>query len=210
VAYIVGPSRTTAPSGIIFKIAPDTEASTAVDAIVSTISVVPRRGAATAWSPGHGLFVYGGSSAAPNVVGEIINTTSGTTEIMNPTDAAADAREGLAAIAIDNDKMLVAGDGQQPIVIDLVCTSCSPRPWGVATNVALTSPSLFSLGANAFLLVGDDSTGTTRVFRLSDSDAGAQEKALKIPRNGARAIQFETGQIVIIGGGSATPESYVD
>lgn len=214
-AYVVGPSRTNAPSGYVFKIAPDSEASTAVDAIISTISITPRRGAATAWSPGHGLFIYGGSSAAPNVVGEIVTEskdgTNGTIDIMNPTDAATDTREGLAAIAIDNDKMLVAGDDQQPIVIDLACPGCAPKPFGQATGAKLTSPSLFALGSGAFLLVGDDSTtGTTRVFRLSDSDAGPQEKILKNARKGARAIQFETGQIVFIGGGSATPESYVD
>jgi hypothetical protein len=209
-AYVVGPSRTSGMSGVVFKITPDSEASTAIDAVISTIALTPRKGAATAWAPGYGLFIYGGASAAPGDVGEIVNTSGGVQEIPVSGDASADTREGLAAIAFDAKKMLVAGDGQTPILVDLSCPDCPPQQWGAATNVPLSSPSLFSIGNGAFVLVGDDSTGATRVFRLSDSDAAPPEKPLKIPRQGARAIQFETGQIVFIGGGSATPESYVD
>ncbi len=209
-AYIVGPSRTSgALTGVIFKIVPDTEASTLVDAIISSISITPRRGAATAWSNGNGLFVYGGSSAGSDV-GQVVSSDGGIRSIAAPTDAGADTREGLAAIAIDDNRMLVAGDDQTPIIVDLSCSQCALKTFGQSTGVKLTSPSLFPLPNGAFLLVGDDSTGTTRLFRLSDTDAGAQEKMLKTHRNRARAIQFETGQIVIIGGGSATPESYVD
>jgi hypothetical protein len=207
-AYIVGPSRTTTASNTIFKIAPDPEASTLADALITSVALTPRKGAATAWAPSRGVFIYGGSSAAPNVVGEIVSAAGGVTEISG-IDGGADTREGLAAIAFDNNKMLVAGDDQKPILVDLSCPGCAPQDWGAATNVKLTSPSLFTLGNGAFLLVGDDATtGATRLFRLSDS--ASPEKSLKIPRQGARAIQIETGQIVIIGGGSATPESYVD
>jgi hypothetical protein len=158
------------------------------------------------------LFIYAGSSAAQSVVGAVVNSSGGVTDILNATDAAVDAREDLAAVAMDNDTMLVTGDGQQPIVIDLRCLSatsdCAPKPWGKATNVPLTSPSLFPLPSGAFLLVGDDATGLTRVFRLSATDA--PEKPLKNARHGARAVRFETGQIVFIGGGSPTPEAYAD
>jgi len=203
-AYIVGPSRMGNPSGTILKIAPDPNASTIVDALVTTVSLTTRTGAATAWAPKYGVFIYGGTSAASGKAGELVSATGGVTEIDGT-----DTREGLAAVAFDKTKtMLVAGDDQRPILVDLSCPSCAPQPWGVALPVKLSSPALFSLGNGAFLILGDDPTGTTTAFRLSETST--DPKPLKNPRKGARGIQVETGQIVVIGGGSGAPESYAD
>jgi hypothetical protein len=205
-AYVVGPSRTTGASGTILKIAPDPTASTMVDAVITSVALTTRTGAATAWAPGRGIFVYGGASQSTKG-GEIVAAAGTVTEI----DVPADPRQDLAAIAFDQTKtMLVAGDDQQPLLVDLSCGGCAPTKWGVAPSVKLSSPSLFALGkdSKAFLLIGDDSTSATRAFRLSEKST--DEKPLKIGRTGARGIQVETGQIVVIGGGSSTPESYAD
>jgi hypothetical protein len=201
-AYIVGPSRTTAPSGTILKIAPDSTASTSLDAIITVVAVASRAGAATAWAPKRGLFIYGGS--ATEVGAEII------TDVSQPLPQASDATQGLAAIAFDTNTMLVAGAKDVSHKVDLTCTKdCVPANWGKALPTALSSPSLFALGNSRFLIIGDDSsTGATRVFRLTETLT--DEVFLKIPRTGARGIQVETGQVVIVGGGSATPESYAD
>jgi len=206
-AYIVGPSRASSASGTIFKIAPDPDASTLVNALITSIALTPRKGAATAWAPNRGVFIYGGSAASSSV-GEVVSASGAVTEISTTLDGGVDTREGLAAIAFDSNKMLLAGDDQQPTLIDLSCPGCATQNWGVATGVKLVSPALFALGNGAFLLIGDDTSGATHLFRLSDS--ASPEKPLKIARHGARAIKFETGQVVIIGGGNATPESYVD
>jgi len=66
------------------------------------------------------------------------------------------------------------------------------------------------LGNDAFLIVGDDPTGTTRAFRLTESEATPEEIFFKIPRQGARAVQTDTGEVIILGGGSDVPESYFD
>jgi hypothetical protein len=200
-AYIVGPSRLSAPSGTVFKIAPDNDASL-VNASITSTALAARQGAATAWAPTRGVFIYGGSTSSTKA-GELVSPSGSVTEIDGN-----ETREDLAAIAFDSKTMLLAGDDQVPTLVDLSCSSCPTQSWGVALPVKLSSPSLFSLGNGAFLIVGDDSTGATRVLRMSAS--ATVEKPLKITRHGARAIQFETGQIVIIGGGNATPESYVD
>jgi hypothetical protein len=208
-AYVVGPSRSSSPSGTIFKIAPDADASTLVDAIITSYAVTTRTGAATAWAPGQGVFIYGGATSASNS-GEVVSPSGQILHTLPGSDAGPDSRQGLAAIAFDNTKtMLVAGDDQQPILVDVSC-DCAPQGWGKAlpSGLKLSSPALFAMKPGVFLLIGDDPTQTTRAFRLSEN--ATDEKPFKIKRSGARGIQVETGQVVVIGGGSSTPESYVD
>ena len=85
-----------------------------------------------------------------------------------------------------------------------------PQPWGSTQNLPppLDDPWLFALGGGAFLLVGDDVSGATRVFRLDATSS--VEIPLRIARQGARAIQTATGEVILVGGGSTTPESYFD
>jgi hypothetical protein len=202
-SYVVGPSRTSAASGTVLKIAPDPNASTLVDAIVTTVALPTRTGAATAWAPGYGVFVYGGATTASKG-GEYINTSGGVT----PLDLPLDPRQDLAAVSFDGKtKILVAGDDQEPLLVDLAC-GCAPQTWGKALPTKLASPALFALGKSAFLVIGDDASGATKAFRMTETDTVAVP--LKIARQGARAVQVETGQIVVIGGGSSTPESYAD
>jgi hypothetical protein len=148
----------------------------------------------------------------------------------------ADATQGLAAAPLDNNTMVMAGNADahtnntasdggaampwgnplQPFQVTLSCSSqsCDPTPWGVAIPMALigsttspSSPSLFPVGSGEFILVGDDSSGNTHVYLLTST--ATTEMQLKIPRQGARAVQFSTGQVIIVGGGTTTVESCV-
>jgi hypothetical protein len=194
--YIVGPSKTDKPSRLTLTFPTSGDGS--------TISSTLRQGAAVAWAPKRGVFVYGGSATE---VGAdlIIDKTS-----VAQAQIASDPTQGLAAVALDENTMLLAGSKDFPHTIDLSCSkNCAPTPWGQnQLPVALTSPSLFALGNGAFLIVGDDPSGATTAFRLTTT--AIEPKPLKIPRSGARAIQTQTGSIIVLGGGSSTPESYVD
>ena len=94
------------------------------------------------------------------------------------------------------------------MTVDLGCTSaCAPQPWGQPSPVAITPTALFNAATGVFVAVGDDGQGSTHVLRMDATST--TEVPLKIARNGARAAQTQTGAIVILGGGSATPESCV-
>jgi len=197
-AYVVGASKLDAPSSAILALHPD--------ASVTALASTSRQGAATALAPGGGIFLYGGSAAEG--AAEIVESSG---EYALRGDYAPDATMGLAAVQFDSKTMLVAGGTNPPLKIDLTCGGgCAAVPFGKGLPMALQSSSLFALGGSAFLIVGDDATGATHAFRLDGGDDVPPEIPLQIPRQGARAIQTSTGAIVIVGGGSATPESYVD
>ncbi len=206
-AYIVGPSRSDALSNVIVAL-PLT--GSGVSGSIST-----RQGAAVAWVPNKGVFVYGGSSDPKYTGAELVSSTLSKTWTAYPPDS----NTGLSAIVFDANTMLVAGGGERgaprrgarPQLIDLTCTNeCVPQGWGVALPTALVTSALFSSGTSVtpvFIIVGDDVSGATHVYRLDATTT--TEIPLKIPRQGARAVQIQTGAIVIVGGGSGTLESYV-
>ncbi len=196
--YILGQSKTDAPSRMTLRF-PSSVNGTSVSGGL-------RQGAAVAWSEGqHAVFVYGGSAIEPGA--ELVSQTAMPTHYLDP-----DPAMGLAAVAFDptGTTMLVAGDGDFAHLIDLSCTAaCHKVAWGTAKPPALKAAALFALGTGAFLLVGDDpSTGATEVYRMTATSV--DPVPLRIARTGARAIQTQTGSIILFGGGSATPESYVE
>jgi hypothetical protein len=207
-AYVVGPSRIGAPSTVVVVFPPSNNNQHG--------TTQPRQGAAVAWAPKRGVFIYGGNVDMTHSGAELINASAASTSL----NFASDATQGLAAVAFDANTMLLAGvpmlgatNPLKPHTVDLTCTNTSSSPcpvseWGAALPTALTASSLFAVGNATFILVGDDpATGASRVFRLDASSTTPLE--LKIPRQGARAAQIETGQVVIVGGGSPTVESYV-
>ncbi len=204
-AYVVGPSNPNVSSAAIFAFPPQGLAS-----VMNLSSSNARKAAATTWVPGRGIFLYGGGGAS---FAEIVSSSGvETTYCATPEANRHVAWPARAAVPIDANVVLVAGDGEQPRTIDLSAgggKEC-PQPWGSAQNLppVLDDPSLFALVGGAFLLVGDDVSGATRVFRLDATSN--EEKTLRIPRRGARAIQTATGEVILFGGGSTTPESYFD
>ncbi len=216
-AYILGASGASTVSSAVLVLDPEPDANG--NPQFETPSTSPRHGATVAWAPSRGVFIYGGTTDAQytqiEILSKSVNSSGGTTFALNALPYTTPISSGsFAAIAFDANRMLLAGDGGTPQTADLRCeVSCQFAPWGVATNVALTSPALFSLGGTqpAFLLIGDDSSGATRAFHLDAQSAN--EVKLNIPRQGARAIQTLLGAVLIVGGivggGSATIESYV-
>jgi hypothetical protein len=198
-AYVVGGSRSSAPSTVVVMLPPSNGNKSG--------TTQPRQGAAVAWAPNRGVFIYGGNVDTTHAGAEIVNSGA-TSQSLN---FASDATQGLAAVAFDANTMLLAGDAAQPRTVDLTCSNtsaaCPVVPWGVTLPMALTSPSLFAVGKATFVIVGDDASGATHVFRLDATST--TELTLKIPRQQARATQIETGQVVIVGGGSPVLESYV-
>jgi len=198
--YIVGPSKPDFASNAIVKV--DTSGT------VTTASVITaRKGAATAWATGKGLFVYGGSGSGDGV--EILS--SGGTSASAPKYPS-DATAGLLAVQLDANTMLLLGSSTLATV-DLGCANnpCAVQPWGNGwplSSVKVTPTALFKVATGVFVAVGDDAQGATHVFRL-ESTQPATEVPLKIPRNGARAVQTPTGAVVILGGGTTTLEAYV-
>ena len=197
--YIVGPSKPDFASNTIVKV--DTSGA------VTTASVIAqRKGAATAWATGKGLFVYGGSGSGDGV--EILS--SGGTSASAPKYPP-DPTAGLLAVQLDANTMLLLGSSTLETV-DLGCpANCAVQPWGQGwppPSVTVTPTALFKVATGVFVAVGDDAQGATHVFRL-ESTQPATPVPLKIPRTGARAVQTPTGAVVILGGGSTTLEAYV-
>jgi hypothetical protein len=92
-------------------------------------------------------------------------------------------------------------------VFDLTCTTaCTPVPW--AGTLPLVRAEAFTLGADAALVLGDDATGASRVFRATAG--GPTEIALKIPRRGARLLALPVKGTLAIVGGAPSIETYVE
>ena len=191
--YVVGPSKPDFASSAIVKV--DTSGT------VTTATAKARKGAATAWATGHGLFIIGGGVAGFELL------PSGAA-VANPSSDYADPGSGLLAAQLDTNTMLLLGSAVLETV-DLGCASnCATQPWGQPLPVAGVTPTaLFKVATGVFIAVGDDAQGATHVFRLDSSKT--TEVPLKIARAGARAVQTPTGAILILGGGSTTPEAYV-
>lgn len=207
-AYIIGGSRMSAPpSPIVFAILSSNNAQQ--DIFPVYVATRARQGAAVAWATGKGVFIYGGSSDTGTAGVELLAYDASKAIFSDTASYPPDGTQGLAAASFGDQIMLLAGDGNQPRKIDLTCNSltCAPAPWG-ATPPALVSPSMFAIGKQTFLIVGDDaSTGSTRVIKFDATSAN--DIPLNIARQGARAIQTQTGAVLIVGGGTDVIESYV-
>ncbi len=201
-SWIVGSTRDSdAASALVLHLDPAGTAS------FVTLSA-PRARAAAAWSPGRGLVVVGGSDAAPG--GELV-PTGGTATVALPYPP--DATTGAVATSLDSSTVLLVGghDTQgasvAPRTLDLGCSiDCKPKAWGQPPAAAITATGLFTVAPGVAVLVGDDLSGSTHVFRM---DAKATtEVPLKIPRAQARALLLATGALAIVGGGSDVIESF--
>lgn len=199
-AFIVGPSNPDAASASILVLSPTATTVTAINAPVAL------QGAAVAWAPGRGIFLYGGGGGA---------TTVSSAGAQSKYGYADDPTQGGAAVAFDKTSTMLVLEGDQLSTLDLTrnCPndSCTPTAWGVPFPVTLENASLFAMGTTGkevFVAVGEDASGATHLVRADATTS--VDVPLKIPRQHARAVKTTTGAVVIVGGGSATPESYVD
>jgi hypothetical protein len=185
-SYVVGGTRTSAPSSSVLVIA--------LDGTPSTVKLTsPRQGAAAAYVKGRGVVVLGGSATAAGA--ELVTSDGKSTPLPFPADPSAD----LSAKAIDDTHVLVAGGSVPLRVYDIGCGSaCSPTTidtTGLGTPT-LQRPSIVTLGALA-LVAGDGPTGT-RVFAVEANRA--REITVRVPRAKASLVELPTKAIALVGG----------
>jgi hypothetical protein len=205
-AYVIGATRTAGgPSQRVLVITKDGVTSFAS---LST----PREGACASWVEGRGLVVVGGGDAAASGAELLPIGLAQATKLAYPADPV----KGCGASALDASHVLVAGGvgsnadigGSAPArVLDLACASeCKAALWPGA--LPLVRAESFTLAPNAALLAGDDATGATRAFRVSDT--GSREIPLKAARRGGRLVALPIKGTVAVVGGGAPVEQYVE
>lgn len=211
-AYVIGGTRTSGgPSQRVLAITKD-------GAVAFATLATPREGACATWVEGRGLVVVGGN-AAPAGGGA---TASGA-EVLAPGSVQgaalaypADGVKGCGASTLDASHVLVAGGAGSAVdvagaaparVLDLACAAtCKPAVWpGMLPLVRAES---LTLAQNAALVAGDDATGASRVFRVTDQ--GTTEIAVKAPRRNARLIALPVKGTAAIVGGAAPFEQYAE
>lgn len=196
--YVVGATRKGAgPSARILVVDPDGNVTFAA---LST----PREGACATYVEGRGLVVYGGADKA-NGAELLAPKATASTVLPFPADAV----QGCAAAALDNAHVAIAGGASAaPVrVFDLACTTdCTPASW--PDSIALVRAEAYALAADAALFVGDDASGATHAYRASA--AGTREVPLKTPRKGARLVRTAIGAELVVAGGAAGIEQYVE
>ena len=199
VSYVVGATRTTGDaSARVLRI--DTDGTLTFLALTE-----PRLGAGATWVSGRGLVVVGGSNSGAGA--EILppGATAASTALSYP----ADETTGIGVAPLDGSHVLVAGGADSagnpaPIrVLDLGCSgTCTPTTWANGPSIALSPSQAFSLGFGGnqedALLFGDDTAGTSHVFRLGPN--GSTELQFKVPRRGARAVALDIPAIAVVGG----------
>jgi hypothetical protein len=161
----------------------------------------PREGACAAYVQGRGLVVYGGDPTAPG--GEVLAPNA---TVATSLPYVADPIKGCGATALDVTHVLVAGgDGGPARVFNLACSAdCAPVAWQGA--IPLVRAEAADLAPDAALIVGDDASGNTHVYRASPMEL--REIPLKIPRRGARLVRAPTDALIIVGGGAPGIEMY--
>ncbi len=213
--YIVGGTRTSAPSATVLKIDPnDTTNATYPYGNPSWLTLsTARLGAAATWVDSHGLVVVGGNTSASGPGIEVVNTTfSGSSALPFPSDGSF----GVGATTLDNQHVLLAGGIAPSVqdpgvrVLDLGCTpsastSCM-TPW-TPLPVALTSAQTFAWTASDGVVVGSELlTGKTDIFRIGPT--AATPVATRVPHTNARAVWSPVGSVVLFGGANVI-ESFV-
>jgi hypothetical protein len=197
IQYIVGATRTTGePTNQILRIDAD-------GALELMKLGTPRLGAAATMVNGQ-LLVVGGSDAG---AGAELSNLAGT--LFKQQAYPADARQGAAAIALDNTTAILAG-GRDPATdeisgfrtMDLSCMEdCSPVEIANA-DFPFDRAQLFPAREGQLLAVGEQpDTGETRVFTFDTGLGNAlNEIALRTPRSGASAILLPNGQVGVFSG----------
>ncbi len=194
--WVVGATRAGgAPTAKALRLGPDGN-------LTFVTLAAPRSGACASWVEGRGLVVWGGSEGAPG--GELV-LPAGTTGVALPYPP--DASVGCGLATLDANRVVVAGGAPGRVrEIDLACAgACATRDW--AADVPLARAEGFGLAGGATLFAGEDASGSTRVFRVTATEA--REIATKLPRRGARLVASPTGGALLVGG-AAGIEQYLD
>ena len=192
--YVVGATRATGATKAVYVV--DSSGHTSWASLSA-----PRLGAAAAWVKGTGLVVCAGSDAAAGVEVLGAGAASGVALAYPP-----DPSTGAGAASLDGQHVVLAGgvtgtgDDAGVRVIDLTCSgsACAPAAWPPLPQ-PLTPAQAFSSDATDVLVIGDDASGTTQVFRLTPG-APPSQVPTKVAHSRARAIVSPMGSVVLYGG----------
>ncbi|HTJ80470.1 MAG TPA: hypothetical protein VL400_02070 [Polyangiaceae bacterium] len=196
ISFIVGATRPDVPTKSIIEV----DASSALTGYALGTA---RAGAASAYVPGVGVVVAGGSATGPGVeyIAEDLSVKS--------LAYAADATTGAAMVLIGEHQVALIGgrdgDGNPAPtrVLDLQCVGAEDC---VAETVAAANvPEIASHGVafamtDAVLAIGDDEDGETLAFRVSFNEGTVTSLPLRDPRRGATAVAAPNGTLAILGG----------
>lgn len=196
--FVVGPTRTDAPSAAVLRIDGDGQLS-------AVRLSVPRQGAAAAYVPGRGLLLAGGHETEPGVV---LLGPGATSFVALPY--AADPVRGAGAALLDESRVVLAGgsDAGAPAATRVVDPACSAE----CAATVLGDPPLAagiphawarSTGPDEVLVVGEgDGDAGTRVLRLVglDTTPRFEEVVWREPRAGATPVAIFGRSVAMVGG----------
>lgn len=195
--WVVGATRSGTPTAAILVV-------DSAGALSTRALITPRAGAAAAWVPDLGLVVAGGSADGKGV--EIVPQGGGaTTEVLydaDPTEGAAMVLQASNNVALVGG-MKAGAPAPTRVIVPSCPGDCVATPFESATvdNIASRSHAFALTGS--ILVVGDDSSGETRAFKViigSDADGSSTEVPLRERRIGATAIPAPNGTLAILGG----------
>ncbi len=194
-AYVVGP---TSPSGPRQKVLGVSSAG----ALSASTTITARRGAASLWVDGKGLWVIGGSAEGSGA--ELLASAGAAFQALPlPSDGV----EGAGACVLGERVLLAGGtDGGVPAplrLLDPACvTDCAPQPLGFGLPLPLTSVRAYGLDSTRALVVGAQTTSVpwTTVYLVDTGSETAVEVPLREPRIAGRPEPTPTGGLAILGG----------
>jgi hypothetical protein len=186
----------------------------------------PRLGAAAAYVPGAGLYVFGGNVVADGSAGPDGSTEDGAELIQkgfnvpSPLGIPFDSTTGAGAVALDTTHVLLAGgvtatgnaspvrlyttgslvDGGPPLM-----TSSLPVTFVTAQAFALSG--VGDTNDFAAVVVGTEASGVTSAYKLTASRATLLP--FRVPRSNAQAIILPNGSLGVVGGDATTIESFI-
>jgi hypothetical protein len=187
-SYIVGPTRTSAPSDRVLIVSRDRS-------LISARLSAERRGAAATWVDGDGLIIAGGNADAPGV--ELLKEEE---TIAAALAFAPDATEGATATvhAVAGQALLLCG-GAPVRVVDLRCTAdCAPAELSVDLG-ALGDCHAHTHGGRA-LLVGAGADGVMTSLVVDPAADTSAPLALREERVGGAVLPAPNGTLALLGG----------
>lgn len=191
-AYLIGGTRSGAPTATVIHIDPD-------GLLKKVLLSSPRAGAAAIWLQGRGLVVVGGGD--DQAAGAELLAEGASAFVTLPF--APDRTTGAALVSLeDNTVIRIGGRTETGGVADTVSLAlgCGSgcMPTAVGSPIDLVTTQAFELTEGRALVVGDDTSGNTQVNIWSES--AITPVPFREPRKGATAIAAPSGHVAIAGG----------
>ncbi|MEZ4232651.1 MAG: hypothetical protein R3B89_25975 [Polyangiaceae bacterium] len=190
--YVVGATRTSAPSDRVLRLDSD-------DGLTLIRLTSPRQGAAAAYLAGRGLLVVGGSATATGA--EQLKPGA---DAFDSLDLPVDATSGAALFEADSGIFRVGGgEGGAPapaVRLDLGCAApCTLEVAG--PPLASTRPVQLRTAENGDVLLLSEADGSAALQRVDASKLPVQLEPLTSSQRSAGLLgSLPTGQVALVGG----------